>query len=126
MIQFHINPRGKPRPRVVRRGNKSITYSPSWYSEWCKELQAEALVHDYQVPDILADITFVIQMPKSWTKKKKLELDGMPHTQKPDLDNILKGFKDALCENDSYVHSYNNIRKIWGYMGKIIINDETG
>lgn len=125
MIEFNINPRGKPRPRVVRRGNKSIAYSPSWYGEWCKTLQIEALTNDYEVPAILENITFVIQMPKSWSKKKKRELDGEPHTQKPDLDNILKGFKDSLCENDSYVHSYKNICKVWGYEGKIIINSET-
>lgn len=109
----------------MRRGKASITYNPAWYGEWCKELQAEALINDYQVPDVLKDITFIIQMPKSWTKKKKQELDGQPHQQKPDLDNILKGFKDALCENDSYIHSYNNVRKIWGYEGKIVIGSQS-
>jgi Holliday junction resolvase RusA-like endonuclease len=60
-------------------------------------------------------------MPKSWSKKKRNELNGKPHTQRPDLDNLIKAFKDALCEDDSHVHTYYNMRKIWGEDGKIII-----
>ena len=39
-------------------------------------------------------------MPASWSEKKRKELNGMPHTQKPDINNVLKGIEDALVEND--------------------------
>jgi len=123
-MKLKINPRGKPRPRVVRRGNKSITFSPAWYMEWCKELQSEALINEYKMPDVLANITFVIQMAKSWSKKKKREFDGQPHQSRPDLDNIIKGFQDALSTEDSHIHMYNNIRKVWGYEGMIVIGSD--
>jgi len=116
MIKLNINPRGKPRPRVTRWS----TYSPDWYVLYAEKLKEEAELNNYVVPEVLENVTFVIQMAKSWSKKKKLAHDGQPHKDKPDLDNILKGFKDALCENDSYVHTYNNITKIWGYEGAII------
>ena len=53
---------------------------------------------------------------------KTKDLDGKPHTLKPDLDNLIKAFQDSLLDNDSFIHTYKNISKIWGYDGKIIIN----
>lgn len=35
-------------------------------------------------------------MPKSWSKKKREEMDGKPMQQKPDIDNAVKGFVDSL------------------------------
>jgi Holliday junction resolvase RusA-like endonuclease len=61
-------------------------------------------------------------MPKSWSNKKKKEMDGQPHRVKPDLDNIVKAFKDSLCEDDSFIHTYQNVRKIWGEKGCILIH----
>lgn len=66
-------------------------------------------------------ITFVLAMPDSWSKKKKATMEGQAHRQKPDIDNLLKFVLDALlpdgdeCVND--VHA----KKIWGYEGKVII-----
>jgi Holliday junction resolvase RusA-like endonuclease len=62
-------------------------------------------------------------MPNSWSKKKKAEFNGKPHQQKPDLDNLIKAFKDALCEDDSYVHTYERMRKIWGEEDYILIHN---
>ena len=38
------------------------------------------------------------EMPKSWSKKKRAELQGEFHDAKPDLDNVLKAIKDALTD----------------------------
>lgn len=65
-------------------------------------------------------IIFVLPMPKSWSKKKKAEYDSKPHEQKPDLDNLCKSLLDAIYEDDSHIHTLN-LKKIWGYDGKIII-----
>ena len=47
-------------------------------------------------------IVFFVPMPPSWSKKKRAELAGTPHRQRPDLDNYLKGFLDCW-EEDCHV-----------------------
>ena len=103
--------RWKKRPCVVR------------YRAFADELRILAAQNNYIVKNPLS-VTFVLPMPKSWSKKKKLEMDGKPHTQTPDLDNLLKAFQDVLLKDDSGVHTYKNVRKIWGIEGLIIINEE--
>jgi len=39
---------------------------------------------------------FFMKMPKSWSKKKKSEMIGLPHIKKPDLSNLIKFYEDAL------------------------------
>lgn len=68
------------------------------------------------------DVVFHVPMPKSWTKKKKVEYDGKPHQQKPDIDNYLKAFMDALCADDSYVYDAHP-EKYWAREGKIILTE---
>jgi len=63
-------------------------------------------------------------MPQSWSKKKRAEMRGKPHQQRPDLDNLIKAFKDALCEDDSHVHTYFEMKKIWGDVGQILVNEK--
>lgn len=67
-------------------------------------------------------LLFIIPMPKSWSKKKKEEMEGMPHQQTPDTDNLTKAIKDIMCGNDSYV--YNEwAEKYWGYRGEVHIDN---
>lgn len=42
------------------------------------------------------NLTFYMPIPETWSKKKKLEMDGEPHTSRPDRDNLEKGVCDAL------------------------------
>ena len=116
---FNITPIGKPRMVKSDSWRKRPTVLNYW--QYKDDLKEQAEKYCYSVPEILENITFVLPMPDSWSKKKKEQMEGQPHKNKPDLDNIIKGFKDCLCENDSFVHTYNNIRKIWGISGKIII-----
>jgi Holliday junction resolvase RusA-like endonuclease len=93
-----------------------------WYFEYKDRLNILADEQGYTLPDVMENITFVLPMPKSWSKKKRQEFDNKPHQQKPDLDNIVKAFMDCLSSNDCNVHTYNNVRKIWGESGSIIID----
>lgn len=116
---FQVEPCPKPR---MTRSDKWKTRPPvvryRIYASSMKHYAAEA---GYVVPDTLS-ITFVIPMPKSWSKKKREEMDGKPHQQKPDLDNLIKAFKDSLCADDSHVHTYGEMRKVWGVEGKILVH----
>ena len=41
-------------------------------------------------------MAFTMPIPQSYSNKKKKELEGQPHTKKPDLDNLVKAVLDAL------------------------------
>ncbi|MHA1401641.1 MAG: RusA family crossover junction endodeoxyribonuclease [Candidatus Heimdallarchaeaceae archaeon] len=66
-------------------------------------------------------ITFVLPMPKSWSEKKKVRLDGAPHLQKKDLDNLIKALWDSVHDDDQHLWWIGEAKKIWGREGKIII-----
>jgi Holliday junction resolvase RusA-like endonuclease len=42
-------------------------------------------------------------MSKSWSNKKKAQMDGQAHQAKPDADNMLKALCDAMYSDDSGV-----------------------
>ena len=47
---------------------------------------------------------FQMPMPESWSKKKKLEMDGKPHRNRKDLDNMQKAVMEVLLVEDSSVY----------------------
>ena len=49
----------------------------------------------YVLPPVLK-IEFHIALPKSYSSKKKLSLYGQYHSEKPDIDNLVKGFMDCF------------------------------
>ncbi len=49
----------------------------------------------YALPEVLR-IEFHIAIPKSYSKKKRLSLYGQYHTEKPDIDNLVKAFMDTF------------------------------
>lgn len=63
------------------------------------------------------EIVFEMKMPKSWSKKKLLEMNWKYHLQKPDADNLFKAFTDCIFYkhkiNDSKVFRIN-CYKVWG------------
>jgi Holliday junction resolvase RusA-like endonuclease len=64
------------------------------------------------------NIVFYIPMPKSWSKKKRAEMVGTYHDQKPDIDNLAKGFMDAFGSDDKHV-AVLHAEKFWAEEGAI-------
>jgi Holliday junction resolvase RusA-like endonuclease len=120
MILLPITPVPKPRMTVSDRWKKRPIVIK--YRKYCDALRAETEKQKFQITNPLS-IVFVIPMPKSWSKKKKMFMDSKPHCSRPDLDNLIKAFQDALAEEDSHIHTYGKMHKMWGYEGKIIIID---
>lgn len=127
MIEIPITPVTKPRmtrrdqwyrdpdhPDPKKRQRPAVTK----YQQYKKDL-AQLVRGDL---DPCFDIDFYVPMPKSWSEKKKREMDGKPHQDKPDIDNFLKAFMDAMCKDDSYVYDAH-ARKFWAYEGKIMLNE---
>ena len=67
---------------------------------------------------ILADITFYMSMPTSWSGKKKERLNGAVHKSKPDIDNLIKGLFDSFnkiaWKDDNQVYEVHS-KKVYSY-----------
>ena len=103
-----------PKPRQTQRDKWMKRPCVMRYRQYKDDLKAAGIKPN---PDGF-EITFKLPMPQSWSKKKKAAMDTQPHQQKPDIDNLLKGFMDALFEDDSGIH-WVKANKIWGKTGGI-------
>lgn len=117
IYSFNIIPIGKP--RMTRRDKWKKRPVINNYYAFKDELNLKANLHKYSLTDILI-ITFYLPMPQSWSKKKRLEMNGMPHRQKPDFDNLVKAFTDALTIDDSMIWNCT-IKKYWSDTPRIVV-----
>ena len=60
----------------------------------------------------------MLPMPASWRDDYRYAMRGLPHTKKPDLDNLLKALLDAVFADDAHIHEFHG-SKIWGDNGAI-------
>ncbi len=121
-FQVFIDPIGKP--RMTQRDKWQQRPCAMRYRAFCDKLRQSFAAQRISLPDTF-QIQFTIEMPASWSKKKRLEMNGRPHQTKPDLDNMLKAVCDALREDDSPIHAWT-ARKIWGKCGMIEIGEFYG
>ena len=56
------------------------------------------------------------------SQKKRAQLNGQAHQQKPDKDNLEKALLDAIFDDDSRVWD-GRVTKLWGEKGQIIIGE---
>lgn len=118
-ITLNLNPVAKPRMTRSDKWKKRKATEKYW--KFKDDLKMLCWLARWQPREDNLDITFVIPMPKSWSKKKKNEMNGQPHKSRPDLDNLIKAFKDALLQEDSHIHTYDGMKKVWGFKGQIIL-----
>ena len=109
---YKISPCTKPR----------MTQRDKWKQRPCvvkyRSFKDECRSQDLELFESMS-VVFEIEMPKSWSAKKKSEMDGEPHQQKPDVDNLVKGLLDTMLE-DSHVWRVH-AEKRWATEGKIKI-----
>lgn len=110
-----------PKVRMTQRDRWAKRPAVVRYYQFCDELRR--LWGQQEVPESLF-IIFTMPMPNSWSKKKRIEMLGKPHKQRPDIDNLIKAYLDALCEDDSYVHEVHAYKR-WGEEGTIQVSLET-
>jgi len=116
--RFDINP--CPAPRMTASDKWNHRPAVKKYFAYRNELKYLCYINNIEsIPSVWDSIIFEIPMPKSWSRKSKKEKNGKPHTQRPDLDNLLKGFLDGLCKEDNYVHTIRKLSKVWGETGSI-------
>lgn len=112
--EYQIVPTPKPRQ----------TRADVWKKRACvmryRAFADQCRVMGMQVNESGSHLVFILPMPKSWSKKKRVAMDGQPHQQKPDIDNLCKSVLDALHKDDSHIYNIR-LSKFWGQKGKIII-----
>lgn len=117
---LHLEPVAKP--RMTQRDRWAKRPAVVKYYAFCDEIRKQWGVDadGLAVPPVppALSLRFEISMPKSWSAKKRAEMNGEPHQQRPDIDNLIKAFLDALCEDDSYVYSVT-AEKYWSDKGSI-------
>ena len=116
MPDYKITPVGKPRMTRADKWRKRPEVLR--YRAFCDEVRLLGV----DLPESGSHVTFILPMPASWSKKKRAELNGRPHQQKPDVDNLTKSLLDALFEDDAYIWDVR-VSKLWGEVGRIIIEE---
>ena len=114
---FKISPIAKP--RMTRADKWKRRPSVLAYRAFADAMRQQC--GDWELPDAF-HVRFIIPMPASWSKKKKLQKVSTLMQQRPDADNLAKALMDALLKEDSTVWKLE-IEKIWGEEGMIIIDD---
>jgi Holliday junction resolvase RusA-like endonuclease len=90
---FEITPVAKP--RMSQKDVWAKRPCVLKYRAYCDELRLQA--GKWELPYSFA-VTFVCPMPKSWSKKKRAEMEGKPMQTTPDNSNLLKALEDALLK----------------------------
>lgn len=125
-LSIPMVPIPKARARVTRHG--TFTPKPTVLAEkTVREYVAHAMYpRKAATCPVALTCQFLFPIPKSWSKKKRrAALDRqILHTQKPDLDNLMKLVKDALngvaYVDDAQIVSATS-HKDWGGVGRIEI-----
>lgn len=120
MIEIYIDP--VPKPRMTQRDRWKQRPCVVRYRHYCDKLRATCEHEGWTLPDSVA-MTFVIAMPASWSKKKRLAMQAEHHSGKPDIDNLIKGVLDALRpDDDSGVWRVSAVKR-WGKCGCVILGE---
>ena len=61
-------------------------------------------------------------MPKSWSKKKRIDMVGESHAQKPDLDNMIKSVGDCLKKDDQTINEII-AKKFWSEESILVLKN---
>ena len=116
MKVFNIEPVPKPRMPQADKWKKRPPVLKYF------AFKDEVKLNKITLPESHYHITFILPMPKSWSKTKRSEMNGKPHQQKPDKDNLEKALLDAIFDDDSRVWD-GRVTKVWGKRGQIIIQE---
>lgn len=120
-------PFAKQRPRFSRAQMRAFTPKETVAFERVVQ-QIAALKFDQPMEGpVKITVLATFGVPKSWSKKKTEEHINRPHTQRPDLDNVVKAIKDALNRiayaDDGQVAQVV-ASKVWGPEGQTVVHVE--
>lgn len=112
-ITFKIEPVPASRPRVTQYG----AYYNETYENFRKEMEILLMGKvTLYTESLRLDVTFYKRIPKSYSKKKRDEMDGTYISVVPDLDNLEKAVYDsmnAVVWKDDCQIVQHTTRKVW-------------
>lgn len=109
--QFTVPGEPMGKPRMTQRDKWQKRPVVLRYREYCDRIRAVAKIQPHM--DCFAiEVTAHLPMPPSWSKKKRAEMLGKMHRNRPDWDNIGKAVCDALFEEDSILGG-GTVWKFW-------------
>lgn len=110
-----------PKPRQTRADKWKKRPAVLRYRAFADEIRYKVGTMDLNH----TSITFGLPMPASWSQKKKEAMKDQPHTQRPDISNLLKALEDAIYAtseaDDCEIHSLDKVHKRWSDKGYILI-----
>jgi len=109
LLHCYVTPMGKP--RMTQRDKWAKRDCVLRYHAFADKLREYFKDIDLSCIHSLS-WTAYFPMPDSWSKKKKRNMRGQPHWNKPDRDNVDKAILDALFKNDSGI-SIGILSKRW-------------
>ena len=86
----HTDPQKRQREAVSR------------YFDFKNKVRQQSHQMNYKMSGVL-EIVFLVPMPNSWSEKKKSRHNKHPVKTRPDIDNYIKSFMDALEIEDGFV-----------------------
>lgn len=81
------------------------------YNNYKINLLTEAKRKKFEIPPVGLSVTFYLPVPKSWSKKKREAYHGAYHQNRIDIDNLGKGFFDALVAEDKFIANVTLTKK---------------
>ena len=127
-FQVETTPVGKGRPKFARRGKFVSIYTPTKtreYEDLIREAAKQAMGNQEPLKTpVAAYIYITVPIPQSYSKKRFKDcLDGLERPcKKPDCDNVMKAFLDAMngivYDDDSQVVSLHGT-KVYGTIGMV-------
>lgn len=121
MFVFNVTP--VPKPRMTRADAWKDRAVVNRYWNYKSDMQKRALEAAMKVGTVL-ELIFLIPMPETWSKRKKELYKGTCHQQKPDNDNLVKAFCDALTIDDCKIWKIDAEKYWWDTgMTLLITND---
>ena len=111
---YPIEPMAKP--RQTRKDKWNPGPEVLRYRSWADEVRLRGIA--VQPGD---RITFVVPMPRSWSRTKRSLSVLTPHKSVPDVDNLLKALLDAVLPGGDQAYWCCTIRKLWGWQGAIVV-----
>lgn len=125
IYEFPGDPIPLPRARATRSGFYDPAFKAKQNMVWYfKEKYPEAQVIETPVS---ISLKFEMKMPKSFSKKKRAQLLGLPHSCRCDLDNLCKFVSDAfngvIWKDDALIWKID-ARKVWAEEGRTVLEVE--
>lgn len=118
--KINIDPLPAPRPRCACRGKFPSIYNPTEYTKWKKQA-AELLAADAPSSPIVSAISLAVDFYVKKPKSTKLT------APKPDIDNYVKAFLDAMTDSGVWWNDDTQVvaiasAKYWAEEGHIVFS----